>query len=179
MSSYDGNAKSTGYNVEDYVTLNARDKQSISGSVITWEIPQTYYSNRRSHVCTVECITGLATDDQTAGNDGVVVSYVNGGQNSFSSGNKAPVIALSTQTTLVSGTNNETHTLVSCGKLLTQARPHRISLRIETPQGGALGTFTTPPAATDAQFVICLKFCYYNQLDTGEALHSSYDPLLK
>ena len=180
MSSYGGNDnKSNGYNVEDYVTLNAIDKMSLSNNVMTWAIPQTYYSNRRSQVCTVECVTGLASDDQTAGNDGIVISYENSAQNSYSSGNNAPVIALSTQTSRVSNSNYESHTLIGCGRLLTQARPNIISLRIETSQRENLGTFTTPPAATDAQFVICLKFCYYNQLDTGEALHSSYTPLLK
>ena len=166
------------YSVEDYVTLNARDKQSILGNVITWAIPQTYYSNRRSKVCTVECVAGFLADNQTAGNDGIVISYVNGGQNSFSSGNREPVISITHQTTRVSGTNYESHALVGCGQLLTQARPARISLRIETSQRTSLGTFTTPPADGDVQFVICLKFKYYNQLKTASNLEDQFDMTL-
>ncbi len=186
MSSYDEKHR-MGYRVDDYVTLNARDRESVSNNVLTWVIPQTYYSNRRSQVCTVEVVTGVVADNITNGNvDMVIISYENGGQNSYSSSNVAPVIGIGGQTVRGTTYNDETFSIVPAGQLLTQARPNRISLRVESSRREALGNDSTKPAfasppddVDDCQFVITLKFCYYNQLDTGEALHSSYTPLLK
>ena len=186
MSSYD-EKHNMGYRVDDYVTLNSRDRESVSGNVLTWVIPQTYYSNRRSQVCTVECTSGIVADNTGLGDvDIVVISYENGGQNSYSTSNVAPVIGISSQTVRGTQATYESFLIHSTGQLLTQARPNRISLRVESSRRQALGddinkpAFSTPPNdADDCQFVITLKFCYYNQLDTGEALHSSYTPLLK
>ena len=185
MSSYDEKHR-MGYRVDDYVTLNARDRESVSGNVLTWVIPQTYYSNRRSQVCTVEVVSGAVSDNIINGTvDMVIVSYENGGQNSYSSSNVAPVIGIACQSVRGTNVNDETFSIAPAGQLLTQARPNRISLRVEDSRRRALGDDINNPAfpATvtddDCQFVITLKFCYYNQLDTGEALHSSYTPLLK
>jgi hypothetical protein len=184
MSSYD-EKHSMGYRVDDYVTLNGRDRESVSGNVLTWVIPQTYYSNRRSQVCTVECTSGVVTDNTGLGEvDIVVISYENGGQNSYSSSNVAPVLGIAQQTVRGTSTTYETFSIIGTGQILTQARPNRISLRVESSFREALGTVNKPAFSptvqdTDCQLVICLKFCYYNQLDTGEALHSSYTPLLK
>lgn len=184
MSSYD-EKHNMGYRVDDYVTLNARDRESVSGNVLTWVIPQTYYSNRRSQVCTVEVVSGGVADNIINGPvDIVVISYENGGQNSYSSSNVSPVIGIATQSVRGSNTNDETFSIAPAGQILTQARPNRISLRVESSRRVALGSatkkaFASPVNTEDCQFVICLKFCYYNQLDTGEALHSSYTPLLK
>lgn len=185
MSSYD-EKHSMGYRVDDYVTLNARDRESVSGNVLTWVIPQTYYSNRRSQVCTVECTCGSVADNTGVGTvDIVVISWENGGQNSYSSSNVAPVIGIAHQTVRGTGSTDRSYLINGTGQILTQARPNRISLRVESSIRQALGHDINSPAFSptvqdgDCQFVICLKFCYYNQLDTGEALHSSYTPLLK
>jgi hypothetical protein len=184
MSSYD-EKHNMGYRVDDYVTLNARDRESVSGNVLTWVIPQTYYSNRRSQVCTVEVVSGCVADNIINGDvDMVIISYENGGQNSYSSSNVAPVIGIAGQTVRGSNVNYETFSIAPVGQILTQARPNRISLRVESSRRVSLGNvnrdaFSPTVSDLDCQFVICLKFCYYNQLDTGEALHSSYTPLLK
>ena len=186
MSSYD-EKHSMGYRVDDYVTLNARDRESVSNNVLTWVIPQTYYSNRRSQVCTVEVVSGVVAENIINGDvDIVVISYENGCQNSYSSSNVAPVIGIAGQSVRGTTYNDETFSIVPTGQLLTQARPNRISLRVESSRREALGDDINKPAFSpnpnnpnDCQFVITLKFCYYNQLDTGEALHSSYTPLLK
>lgn len=176
-----------GYRVDDYVTLNGRDRESVSGNVLTWVIPNSaYYSNRRSQVCTVECTSGVVTDNTGLGDvDIVVISYENGGQNSYSSSNVAPVLGIAQQTVRGTSVSDESFSITGTGQILTQARPNRISLRVESSFRQALGDDINKPAFsptvqdTDCQLVICLKFCYYNQLDTGEALHSSYTPLLK
>lgn len=161
-----------GYSVDDYVTLNFFDAEvDANGMDMSWNIPQSYYSNRRA-ICTVEVICGTVTSSKTIGTDGVIISYVNGGQNSFTSGNFPPVIATGQkQTEFFNAKGDEFHSLKGGIKLLTNPRPNRITLRVENPQRGDIGTSPT--------MVICLKFCYYNQADTGEALHATYAPLLK
>jgi hypothetical protein len=164
------------YSVDDYITLNGRDRQSVSGNVLTWEIPQTYYSNRRSNVCTVECSTGVVSDNTGLGTvDIVVISYENGGQNSYSSGNASPVLGIAQQTSDA----NETYSIKSTGQLLTQARPNRISLRVESAKRASLGDANQPAFSptvqdTDCQFVITLKFKYYNQLKTASNLDDQF-----
>jgi len=169
------------YSVDDYITLNSRDRQSVSGNVLTWQIPQTYYSNRRSNVCTVEVVTGVISDNIVNGPvDAVVISYENGAQNSYSSNNAPAVLGISSQSVRGSSYNDETFLIRGSGQLLTQARPNRISLRIESSRRESLGSdtkaaFASPPSdADDCQFVITLKFKYYNQLKTATNLEDQF-----
>jgi hypothetical protein len=172
------------YSVDDYITLNSRDRQSISGNVLTWQIPQTYYSNRRSNVCTVEVVTGVVSDNIINGAvDAVVISYENGAQNSYSSNNAPPVLGIASQYARGSNYNDETFLIRGSGKLLTQARPSRISLRVESSRRESLGSstkpaFTSRPTDPDCQFVITLKFKYYNQLKTASNLEDQFSTTL-
>ena len=172
------------YSVDDYITLNGRDRQSVSGNVLTWEIPQTYYSNRRSNVCTVECTSGVVADNTGLGEvDIVVISYENGGQNSYSSSNVAPVIGISSQTVRGTQATYESYLIHATGQILTQARPKRISLRVESAKRASLGTDNLPAFSptvqdTDCQLVITLKFKYYNQLKTASNLEDQFSTTL-
>tara|TARA_R110002153_G_scaffold94328_3_gene227551 strand:- start:465 stop:1007 length:543 start_codon:yes stop_codon:yes gene_type:complete len=170
------------YSVDDYITLNARDRQSVNGNVLTWAIPQTYYTNRRSQVCTVEVVSGCVAENSVNGSvDMVIISYENGAQNSYSSSNASPVIGIAGQSVRGSNVNDETFSIAAAGQLLTQARPNRISLRVESSRRASLGNGTTPAFAlvpndaNDCQFVICLKFKYYNQLKTASNLEDQFD----
>jgi hypothetical protein len=168
------------YSVDDYITLNGRDRQSVNGNVLTWEIPQTYYSNRRSNVCTVECSTGVVTDNTGLGDvDIVVISWENGAQNSYSSSNAPPVLGIARQTVRGTTTTDESFSIIGTGQLLTQARPNRISLRVESARRASLGTVNNPSFSPtvqdgDCQFVITLKFKYYNQLKTASNLDDQF-----
>ena len=172
------------YSVDDYITLNAKDRESVSGNVLTWAIPQTHYTNRRSQVCTVEVVSGCVADNIINGAvDMVIISYENGAQNSYSSSNASPVIGIAGQSVRGTNLNDETFSIAAAGQLLTQARPNRISLRVESSRRVALGSanqaaFSPTVNTADCQFAICLKFKYYNQLKTASNLEDQFDMTL-
>lgn len=155
---------SHGYQVNDYVHLYLKDATK-SGDFYTWVIPSSYYTNRRSSVCTVESVGGTITST-LATVKGIVVNYVNGAQNSYSSGNVPAVLCHAYTVTPLD------YTFTKDIQLLVEARPQQITLKITADNG--------TPADTAPLTVGCLslKFSYYNALQTGELLHGQYTPTL-
>jgi len=158
-----------GFKVEDYLTLFINDA-TRSGDNYTWQIPQTYYTNRRSRVSTVKCIGG--TIEPTAVVHGLVINYVNGVQNAYTSGNESGVLTHGYQT-LEHSNNKIAFNVSQGGELLVSARPNQITLKI-TDHNKA-----TVRDGSDIKGCLTLKFCYYNQLETGENLHNQYNPTLQ
>lgn len=158
-----------GYKVDDYVSLYLIDA-TRNGDFYTWQIPLSYYTNRRSRVATVKCVGGTIEPSATV--HGIVINYVNGGQNAYASGNEQPVLCHSYQT--VEHSNNKIAFNISQNaELLVNARPNQITLKI-TDHNKA----TAFNEVNLLKGCLTLKFCYYNQLETGETLHNQYDPNL-
>ena len=158
MSNY---AKTDSYKMEDYVSLYIADSTQ-NGDFYTWQIPQSYYTNRRSQVCTVTCRGGSI--EPTAVVHGIVVNYVNGAQNAYASGNVQAVLTHGYQT-IEHSNNKMAFNFTQSSELLVSARPQQIVLKI---------TGHDKESITSAKGCLSLKFCYYNQLETGEALHKQY-----
>ena len=45
--------------ISDYVTLRLASAREVEDGCIVWEVPNVWYANQRSNVCTVELQTGL------------------------------------------------------------------------------------------------------------------------
>ena len=158
MSNY-GNSDS--YKMEDYVALYIADATQ-SSDFYTWQIPQSYYTNRRSQVCTVTCRGGSI--ETTTVVHGLVVNYVNGAQNAYASGNVQAILTHGYQT-IEHSNNKMAFNFTQSSELLVSARPQQIVLKITDHAKGSLAS---------VKGCLTLKFCYYNQLDTGENLHKQY-----
>lgn len=157
------NYRSGGLKLCDYLTLDLSDTSGISDGVYEWIIPTgSYYSDRRSQVCTVESGGTFKSTSQGSGGDEVIlISYENGGFNHYTTGNGRPVI----------GVWSDLDQRVSNGvELLVDARPQLIKLKLKRAGGANVaGTLSG---------VISLKFKYYNSIQSQEQLHSEYTPII-
>lgn len=149
------------YKLEDYVALYIADATQ-SGDFYTWQIPQSYYTNRRSQVATVTCRGGSI--ETTTVVHGIVVNYVNGAQNAYASGNEQAIVTHGYQT-IEHSNNKMAFNFTQNSELLVSARPQQIVLKITDHEKGSIASI---------KGCLTLKFCYYNQLDTGENLHKQY-----
>lgn len=163
-----------GFKVEDYLTLYINEA-TRNGDNYTWQIPQTYYTNRRSKVSTVKCIGG--TIEPAAVVHGLVINYVNGVQNAYASGNESGVLTHGYET--IEHGNKITFNVSQGGELLVSARPNQITLKITDHNKATVSLQTQNITTIDIKGCITLKFCYYNQLETGENLHKQYNPTLQ
>lgn len=157
------NYRSGGLKLCDYVTLDLSETSGYSGGVFEWIIPTgSYYSDRRSQVCTVEAIGGtFKSSSPGTGNDEVIlISYENGGFNHYTTGNGRPVIGV---------WSDLDQRVNSTGELLVDARPQLIKLKLKRAGGTATGTLLG---------AITLKFKYYNSIQSQEQLHSEYTPII-
>tara|TARA_B110000285_G_scaffold156756_1_gene174894 strand:- start:224 stop:691 length:468 start_codon:yes stop_codon:yes gene_type:complete len=154
---------SQGYQVNDYVHLYLTDA-TRNGDFYTWVIPSSYYTNRRSSVCTIESVGGtISTTSATV--KGLVINYVNGAQNSYASGNVPAVLCHGYEATAMD------FTLTKDIQLLVEARPQEVTLKITADTGVSADT-------APLKGCLSLKFSYYNALQTGELLHGQYTPTL-
>ena len=149
---------SSALKVCDYVTLHSGDiATTVTNGVYTWNIPQSYYTNQRSQVCTVECTKGVATIPDATDRKATIFAYENNGYNHFSSRGR-PVIAYGHVNSL------NVQELYGCGELLTSARPQQITIKASKLNQGAVPTTTVSS--------LTLKFTYYNALETARELQS-------
>ena len=157
---------SGGLKLCDYVTLNLEKSEDTTPNdgVYSWIIPTgSYYSDRRSQVCTVEISRGVfvSGDPGTGGDEAFTVAYENGGFNHYSTGNSRPIIGLWSDTDQrVEGT----------GALLCDARPQHIKLKILKTSGTISDGFLSGS--------VTLKFKYYNSIQSSAQLHSEYTPII-
>ena len=151
---------SGGLKLCDYVTLDLSETPVLSDGVFEWIIPTgSYYSDRRSQVCTVEIMGGTLKSDTT--NDEVIlVSYENGGFNHYTTGNGRPVVGV---------WGNLDKRVNSTGELLVDARPQLIKLKMKRAGGADTGTLLG---------AVTLKFKYYNSIQSSAQLHSEYTPII-
>ena len=139
----------------DYVSLCLTDATRVNNE-FSWFIPQTYYTNRRSQVSTVEISSGSLHSDDS--NDKILmITYEKGGFNQYVSGNTRPIIGYATELE---------HRVMGNGELLVDARPQQIVLKIlddskDAPSGNLSGAIT-------------LKFSYYSASQSIDSLQSEY-----
>ena len=148
---------SSGLKVCDYVTLHSNDKSSLTEGVYTWNIPQSYYTNQRSQVCTVACARGVAVIENSS-MKGSIYTYENNGYNHFASSGGRPVIAYAHVNSV------RAHEIQGAGELLTTARPQQIAIKVTDLAKGDITDATT--------FSITLKFTYYNAIETARDLQN-------
>lgn len=157
------------FKVEDYITLFINDSIR-NDDFYTWNIPLSYYTNRRGDVCTVSCMGGTI-EPTASGIHGIVINYVNGAQNAYTTGND-PAILTHGYETIEHGTNKTAFKFTKMAELLVKARPYQITLKITSHDK------TTVRDSTNIKGCITLKYTYYNQLETGENLHNQYNKTL-
>ena len=138
----------------DYVSLNiAESLKELDTSTYKWDIPQSaYMSNQRSQVCTVE-VTGGVIGCTIENPLGMVIYYLNGGYNHYSSKGHPAIGSVSKNT-------SKGFAVTGTGQTLTQARPQAITLKFVTHLGE---TLTKNQVAGS----ITLKFSYYDAVGTG------------
>jgi hypothetical protein len=153
-------------NIKDYVTLflSEADEKPANG-IYTWRIPQTYYSNQRSTVCTVSIVAANLTP--TSLHNSVLVDYANGGINSYNKKQRhiighAQVKDHGAKSFFIDKGNIE---------LLTNARPDKITLKF-IKESDAL-------EKEMANGTITLQFCYYNAEETNANYHNEFTRTLK
>ena len=155
------NYSNGGLKLCDYVTLNLKDASAPVDGVYSWTVPTgSYYSDRRSQVCTVE-ISGGVLATSSASDDVLLIQYQNGGFNHFCSGKVRPLI----------GTWSDLdNRATGVGEILVNARPQQISLKIQkVDRDNSSGILSGS---------ITLKYKYYNSIQSKEQLHSEYTPII-
>ena len=161
-------SQTQGLKLCDYVTLTLGSATTTTDNTYTWNIRGNgYYSNRRSHTCTVEISSGVI-DRVTAGDGSFLVQYVNGGHNQYNSTQERPVIGMSDVISSNDQTTDVSHSIKSTGSLLCDPRPGEITLKVTKLDNGIVGALSG---------AITLKYAYYNSVESAEILRSEYTPV--
>jgi len=152
----------------DYITLYSKNSQTL-GSTMTWNIPDSYYSNTRGGVCYVSLVQSIIQSASV--NDNLVIKYVNGVQNQYTTSQNGAVIAmLGVQNGTAYGTTDEldcyTPLITEPIKCLISARPSQIKLDVKEIDDNSVNVGDTSFFA-----VFTLKFEYFEvkeQIDNLE-----------
>lgn len=150
----------------DYVELHYQDA-TLNGTKMNWNIPNVYYSNLNSPMCTVSLVQS-SIDNTT--NNNLNVKWSGSVQNGFSTRNSGVILGHMIRNfdggALTKYYLNESNTV----QILTTARPQTIVLELVTPDdvGEAID------ATGDGFFL--LKFEYYDHKAVVEAMKNSAYP---
>ena len=157
--------------INDVIVLHQADARNTTlnagNGLLTFDIPASYYTNQRSSVCSISLVDFNFVADAT--DDYILVYYDNIGQNQFNSANNGLYLGYGVS----KGANTDPLQISNSDrfKVLVNARPTTINLRLRSQGNSALGS-----AITNAFFV--LKFEYSNPQDTSELLLEQYTPTL-
>lgn len=150
----------------DYVELHYQDA-TLNGTKMNWNIPNVYYSNLNSPMCTVSLVQS-SIDNTT--NTNLNVKWSGSVQNGFSTRNSGVILGHMIRNfdggALTKYHLNESNTV----QILTTARPQTIVLELVTPDdvGEAID------ATGDGFFI--LKFEYYDHKAVVEGMKNSAYP---
>lgn len=156
--------------ISDYITLTVRDSTAdVSAGVRSWAIPDNWYSNQRSKVCTVTLVFGnavMAAADTEFGEEdrGINLCYLNGAQNSMTIDGCNSMLANGYS---YSGDNR--YKLESCGSLLVTARPCQIRMKYSDYDGDG----ETPLFSE-----ITLRYDYYDSTEISQGFHEEFTNVL-
>tara|TARA_R110001632_G_C11077552_1_gene388122 strand:- start:46 stop:531 length:486 start_codon:yes stop_codon:yes gene_type:complete len=150
----------------DYIQLHFQDA-TIQGTKMTWNIPNVYYSNLNSPVCTVVLEEAAVSTSQ---NLNLLVKWLGSVQNGFNTRNSG--IVLSHLFRMFDGgvSTNYCNNYPSDVKVLTTARPQSITLEIIEANDS--------PILIDSSAVFVLKFEYYDYKAVTNGLINSSYPIL-
>ena len=158
--------------ISDILILHQADARNngtldANNDTLVFDIPNTYYSNQRSSSCFLTLVDFNFSKDQT--DDYLLVYYNTLSQNQFNSANNGTYLGYG----ICKGDANDPLQITNSPnfKIMVNARPSNITLKIKAQGNGNLGS-----AITNAFFV--LKFDYANPVDTGEELLNQYTPTL-
>ena len=166
----------------DYVTIHAEGTLTTDNpnQIYEFDIPNTYYSNQRSQVCTVEITSGMVKSSVGTVKD-VIIHYLNGGVNHYVSNSLRPVIGNAIKiTTTTANDTTIAHTMLinPTGALLCNARPQKISIQFRN-LAYTDGNLQAPSLAAANQifnFMITLKYSYYDSIETARELQREKTP---
>ena len=152
--------------IKDYITLFLREAdENPAHGVYSWRIPQTYYTNQRSNVCTVSVAGGNLTPATT--HNSVLIDYANGARNIYSKKQRYII----GHGKLVDHSNKAFYVEPKGIELLCNARPEKITLK-----------FIKESDALEKQMAdgcITLVYCYYNAEETNAHLFNGFTNTLK
>lgn len=151
----------------DYIQLNFSDA-TVNNNVMSWNIPDVYYTNRRSPVCTVKMVeVAMLTSQNTT----LLVKYKNSAQNVYSSKNSGAILASAFRKFDGGANTNYVMNNTNDIEVLTSARPQTISLEIVQP------TDESVLISNSAYFV--LRFKYYDPDEVAKNfISTSYKSML-
>lgn len=161
-------------NIKDYVTLFLSEADNPSNGVYTWRIPQTYYTNQRSTICTVSVVAANLTPASL--HNSVLIDYANGGVNSLHAKFK-PLDVPKSQRYIIGHAKVMDHAsksfFIDKGniELLTTARPDIITLKFVKENDGLEKEMTNG--------TVTLQYCYYNADSTNANYHNEFTRTLK
>ena len=157
--------------INDVIVLHQADARNTTlnagNGLLTFDIPASYYTNQRSSVGSISLVDFNFVADET--DEYILVYYDDIGQNQFNSANNGVYLGYG----ICKGGANDALQITNSDrfKVLVNARPTTINLRLRSQGNSALGS-----AITNAFFV--LKFEYSNPQDTSELLLEQYTPTL-
>ena len=164
----------------DYVTIHAKGTLTTANpqQIYEFDIPNTYYSNQRSQVCTVEVSNGIVLTTQGSATTlikSVAVVYLNGGVNHYVSNNLRPIIGHAQAPVA------NTLKIYPTGALLCNARPQKVAIQFLELKYNAKGQLTPPPLTTASlfNFMITLKYSYYDSIETARELQREKTPHMR
>ena len=134
----------------DYIQLHFQDA-TLNGTKITWNIPNVYYSNLNSPMCTVSLEEAAVSTSQ---NLNLSVKWLGSVQNGFNTRNSG--IVLSHLFRMFDGGDDSHYcnNYPSDVKVLTTARPQTISLEVIQANDAGI--------VIDSSGYFTLKFEYYD-----------------
>ena len=155
----------------DYVTVQLKDA-TVNNNIYTWNIPNTYYSNRRSPVAEVCLVDGsIVTDEQ----HGLAVVWLGSNQNQYNTQNDGALIG-----TLRNFRVNGAEYVYEMGKsctieVATAARPQTIQLKFVDVTNASVTMLVD--ANHGGQLVF--KFKYFDPEEIGQNfIDTSYKSIL-
>jgi hypothetical protein len=151
--------------ISDFIQLHFQDA-TLNGTKMTWNIPNVYYSNLNSPMCTVTLEEAAVSTSQ---NMNLSVKWVGSYQNGFSTRNSGMVLSHLFRMFDGGLASNYCNNYPSDVKILTTARPQTITLEvIEANDAGIV-------IDTNAYFT--LKFEYYDHNAVIEGMQNSSYPI--
>jgi hypothetical protein len=162
----------------DYLSLYILDAEletTTNSLTYKWTIPNSYYTDQRSQVCSVEITAGALECDDSKNINSLAIAYMNNGSfNQYSSKTilvGAEAVNMTKATAPVIGYGYNLYTGITAmfqaegsGALLCNARPQTIYMKfIKTNKTEVLENDNLTGCLT-------LKYLYYNALDTARRL---------
>jgi hypothetical protein len=159
--------------IKDYVTLftsTGVPDDAANPSHYTWNIPQSYYSNQRSSICSVSCVGANITTKNSY--NSVIVVWDGGTTNSYEQNQRAVLFHPTAVGFPVATGNKAFHTSPDANKieLMVRPRPSTITLAF-VGEAGVRDKYI-------ATGCITLCFSYYNQEASTKLLMDQYTPTL-